>query len=133
MGLQWDTTLAVGHEMIDEQHRELFARFNAFLEACNQRHGKSRLEELFRFLDTYVVEHFRAEEELMQATAYPEADEHLSQHRHFIDRVRELRDELDRDGPTLPVIIQTNKALLYWLTSHIRQVDTALARWLEKS
>ncbi|RMF46417.1 MAG: hemerythrin [Deltaproteobacteria bacterium] len=133
MSLEWNDSLAVGHEVIDAQHRELFRHFNQFLAACNQRRGKDELERLLDFLTEYVIEHFSAEENLMTRTAYPDREAHLVQHRQFRERLAELRQEMERSGPSLAVLIHTNKTLLHWLTQHIRHVDTAMARWLERT
>ena len=39
MAITWDPNLAVGHQAMDDQHRELFRRIDALLEAS--RTGKS--------------------------------------------------------------------------------------------
>lgn len=133
MTLQWTEELAVGYDLIDQQHRELIDKFNDFLEACNGRRGKEQLSELFQFLDEYVILHFHEEEEMMKLHDYPEMAQHLAQHREFTSRLSELREELDKVGPTIHVLIRTNKALLYWLTNHIKQVDVKLGRFLSQT
>jgi len=130
MTLQWNDDLAVGYPLIDRQHQELIDRFNKFLDACNERQGKEQLTELYRFLDEYVVLHFREEEELMARHHYPEIVEHRRQHREFTGRLAELRGDLEELGPTIHVLIRTNKALLYWLTNHIKKVDVKLGHFL---
>lgn len=131
MTLQWTDDLATGHQDIDRQHRELFDRFNRFLEACSSRQGPAEILRLFEFLDQYVVEHFRQEEQLMKQHDYPETLFHQQQHREFTSRLRELRRELAKAGATITVLIHTNKALLYWLSTHIKQIDIKLGRFLQ--
>jgi len=131
MTLEWTEELAVGHGKIDLQHRELFARFTDFLEACHQRKGQENLQELFDFLDAYVELHFRQEEELMAAQDYPELAAHRRQHQEFRGRLSQLRSELGKAGPTIPVLIHTNKALVFWLTNHIKQVDVRFGHFLK--
>jgi len=133
MTLQWSEDLAIGHQEIDRQHRELIEHFNAFLDACNERRGKEQLNQLFEFLDQYVIEHFRQEELLMMQNNYPEILPHQREHREFTTRLAELRRELAKSGPTITVLIHTNKALLYWLTTHIKQIDIQLSRFLKPS
>lgn len=132
MTLQWTEDLAVGHPEIDRQHRELITRFNNFLDACHQRKGKESLLELLGFLDSYVDEHFRQEERLMEQHAYPELPAHRAQHEEFRRRLALLQDELAPSGPTISVLIHTNKTLLYWLTTHIKQVDVRFGRFLQQ-
>ena len=130
MSLQWSDDLAVGHPLIDSQHRGLFDQFAQLLAACDQHRGPEHLRELFDFLDEYVKTHFREEEALMERFDYPEMTRHRQKHRYFIDQLAGLKQELQTSGPTIQVLIRTNKALIFWLTEHIREVDTGLAAHL---
>jgi len=130
MSLEWSDDLAVGHPEIDAQHRSLFAQFGALLDACERQRGAEQLRELFGFLDDYVERHFGAEQELMARHDYPQAERHEAEHRAFTARLAGLRRELEGGAPALAVLIRTNKALIYWLTEHIREVDTQLAGFL---
>jgi hemerythrin len=112
MSLEWSDDLAVGHPEIDAQHRSLFEQFGTLLEACGRQRGPEQLIELFGCLDGYVKEHFRVEETLMDEHGYPDGEAHRRQHRHFIDQLAGLRHELVAAGPTLQVLIRTNKALI---------------------
>lgn len=132
MALEWNEDLAVGHPLIDTQHRSLFDRFGAFVDACDQRRGPEQLRELFGFLDDYVQGHFGEEEALMARHGYPELARHQAEHRRFIDQLAALKRELESAGPTVQVLIRTNKALIYWLTEHIREVDIRLAGFLRQ-
>jgi hemerythrin len=133
MTLQWTEELAVGYPAIDNQHKELINKFTQFLDACHQHKGKVQLGELFGFLDNYVVLHFREEEQLMEQHQYPDLLTHRKHHQEFIRRLKELRSELAQEGSTISVLIHTNKALLYWLSTHIKQVDVALGKYLASS
>ena len=132
MPLEWNDNLCVGHPTIDAQHQEIFKRFGELLEACNQGRAAESLQELFDFLDDYVKQHFGAEEELMERYDYDQHDEHLAEHREFEQRLEELKQEMNSSGITPLVLIRTNKALIYWLTHHIRNVDSSLGDFLEK-
>jgi hemerythrin len=133
MSLQWSEDLSVGYPLIDDQHRSLFDQFERFLVACDERRGPAHLRELFAFLDLYVILHFREEEELMERHDYPDVARHKAEHRYFIEQLAGLKEDLAATGPTIQVIIRTNKALIYWLTEHIREVDTGLAAHLQQN
>lgn len=133
MSLQWSEDLSVGYPLIDDQHRSLFDQFERFLVACEERRCSAHLQELFAFLDLYVSRHFREEEELMERHDYPETARHKGEHRYFIEQLAGLKREMEASGPTIQVIIRTNKALIYWLTEHIREVDTGLATHLQQN
>ena len=130
MLLQWSEKLAVGHQTIDAQHRRLFEKFNDFLEGCDRGVASERLLELLDFLDRYVEEHFSAEEALMARHGYQAALTHAEEHRHFEKLLLALKQELLQTGPTVQVLVRTNKALVHWLTSHIQEVDIRFGAFL---
>lgn len=132
MSIAWSDDLVVGHPLIDAQHRQLFAHFDAFLEACNQRRGPQQLRELFGFLDNYAATHFAVEEELMQRLAYPDIAEHLAQHHRFTERFGAMQQELTATGPTVELLVVTTKTMAYWLSEHIRHTDLKLVTFLRQ-
>lgn len=133
MSLQWTEALSVGHPEIDAQHRSIFARFADFIDACNGGLDQEHLRQLFAFLDDYVNHHFRAEEEMMERLGYPDREAHIEEHRRFVGKLDALKADLEREGASVGVLIRTNKTLIYWLTEHIREVDTALAGFLDRN
>lgn len=132
MSVQWTERLAVGYPLIDEQHQELFRRFNDLLDACHQRRGRERIEELLLFLDDYVQTHFGEEERLMDHHDYPGAAEHKEEHSSFIRKLTSLRETLQNRGATLDLVINTNQTLLNWLISHIKIVDVRFGAFLKE-
>ena len=131
MAVQWTPALSVGVEIIDEQHRELFRRFNDLIDACHQHKGKEKVEELLGFLDDYVITHFREEESLMDRYSYSDAEEHKEQHRYFKRKLKALQQDLLKDGPNLNLVVNTNQTTLRWLVEHIKRVDTKLGSYLK--
>lgn len=127
MDLYWSDQLKIGHVTIDEQHRQLFAAFATFITACEERRGLSHLQEVFTFLDHYTRTHFSAEESLMTEHRFAGLTTHQEQHRRFIARLDDLQEEMNDSGPTIKILISTTKALVYWLTEHIRDVDSQIA------
>ncbi|WP_027716809.1 bacteriohemerythrin [Desulfuromonas sp. TF] len=131
MALEWTEKLAVGHAVIDEQHRELFRRFDNLIEACRRASGKERIEELIGFLDSYVVIHFREEERLMELCAYPGLEEQKSQHLYFIGRLDALKADLKEKGVSAHLVISTNQILLKWIIRHIKDIDVKFGVFLK--
>lgn len=130
MDLGWDDKLKVGHAVIDEQHRQLFTAFAVFISACEEHRGQAHLQEIFGFLNDYTRSHFAAEEVLMTECGFAGLPAHQEQHRRFVSRLNDLQQEMATSGPTVKILIGTTKALVYWLTEHIRDVDTRLADFL---
>jgi len=131
MALEWTEGLAVGHSLIDQQHRELLRRFDELMEACRQARGKERIVALLGFLDSYVATHFGEEERLMDRLAYPGTAEHKAQHRHFTGRLEALKTDLRDMGVSSALVISTNQILLNWIIQHIKTVDVQFGAFLK--
>jgi hemerythrin-like metal-binding protein len=80
------------------------------------------LERVVEELVRHIRIHFAHEEQLFAETAYPDAEIHLREHNHLIERVSELqvrfRNNTDVEG-SLEVI----NLLKGWLFSHIQSSD----------
>ncbi len=131
MAIEWTEDLAVGSREIDDQHKELFKMINQMLEACNQGKGKEVLNELLGFLEKYVVTHFDTEENLMKRYNYPDYLNHTIHHEQFIQSFQELKNEMATTGPGTHIVIMTNRIVVGWLNSHIRNVDKLLGAFLK--
>lgn len=108
MAMEGTERLAVDHPILDEQHRELFRRFDELMGACQQARGKERIEVLLGYPDSYVVIHFREEERLMDRYSYPGAASHKGEHRHFTGRREALKADLKEKGVSSELVISTN-------------------------
>lgn len=133
MGIQWRDSLAIGVEAIDNQHKELLMRFDRLLNACEGGKGTEELKKLLSFLEEYVHTHFIDEEAIQKLHHYPGYEEHHAQHVHFVSRIKELREETDKDGFSSHNVIETNNLLLKWLLNHISKVDTELGKFLKSA
>jgi len=131
MSLRWSAELAVGHDLIDEQHQELIKRINMLLEACNEGKGAQTVDEIVGFLGDYVVNHFGMEEELMQKHNYPQYEGHKQQHTKFIETYLELKAQMQKEGVGPHTAIQVNQIIVDWLINHITRVDKQLSGFLK--
>jgi hemerythrin len=130
MAIEWRESLATGHEEIDNQHKELFTRFNNLLAACNKGKGKEEVGNLLRFLSDYVIAHFAAEEQLQRKHDFPGYQDHKKQHEDFIRDLGNIQNEFNSEGAGISVVIQTNKIIVNWLIKHISGTDKELATFL---
>ncbi len=128
--LVFDPVLLTGVEEIDEQHRELFRRIAQLLEASRSRSSRAEVVRLLEFLDGYVIEHFAAEERLMQLSHYPNVDGHREEHRRFVKELEALRKELDAEGPTPLFVIRVGNRVTEWLREHIYRTDRMVGQWI---
>lgn len=130
MAIEWTPALAVGVELLDEQHKELFRRINRLIEACNQGKGKEAVAETIEFLGEYIHVHFRDEEGMMRKANYPDYERHKAAHAAFAENFKELKEHLDKEGPGLTLVIKTNRIVVDWLTNHISRVDKEFGKFL---
>ncbi|SRR6266567_314707 len=132
MVIVWKENLATGNEEIDNQHKELFRRFNNLQSACKQGKGSDELSGLLTFLGEYVKSHFALEEQLQIQHAYPGYQKHKEEHDGFIRNFRKLEDHLNTEGETATLMIQTNMTMANWLIRHFTWTDKELADFLHK-
>lgn len=133
MGIQWRESLSIGVATIDNQHKELLKRFDSLLNACEEGKGNEELKHLLGFLEDYTRVHFTEEEALQKLHKYPGYEAHRLQHSYFINKIKELREETNKNGFMTHNVIETNSLLLKWLLNHISIVDTELGKFLNSS
>ncbi len=130
MTIEFDPILLTGVDDIDAQHRELFSRIGALLEASRNRRSREEVIRLLEYLGGYAVEHFAAEERTMVAEAYPKVEGHRAEHRQFVKELEVLRHELKSEGPTPLFVIRVGNRVTEWLREHIYRTDRLLGEWL---
>jgi hemerythrin len=132
MPIGWSEELATGIQTIDDQHKEIFKRINALLDAGKQGKGRQEVAGMIEFLEDYVKTHFAAEEAIQKEHAYPDYNQHKAMHTAFLKDVDKLKRELASEGATLSLSFEVNRTVVDWLVSHIMRVDKALAEFMRK-
>jgi len=129
--IRWTPALAIGHAEIDEQHRELFRRVAALLEAMTEGDGTAATR-LFDYLGTYAADHFAAEEQLMRESSFPGLTVHKAAHDRFVRDYQALKELHHSSGANGAVTVKAKSWLVEWLQKHIGNTDVQLARYLVK-
>lgn len=121
--MQWDDSYSVGNPKLDGQHKGLIDLINLLDDATMTGIALERLK-------SYVNEHFRDEENMLEQAGYPDLDGQKAQHKDFEDWLaRAHRTYVTGNGPkTLREDVQGY--LKDWLTSHILNSDKAYASWV---
>ncbi|MBI5644147.1 MAG: hemerythrin family protein [Deltaproteobacteria bacterium] len=130
MSLIWAPNLTTGIDWQDNQHKELFKKINALIDAMNQGKAGDEIGGLFSFLDNYVREHFRNEETAMDKHKYPDSAGHKGQHKKFIDNIKFIKDEFQKENAHKN-IIEARKLLADWFFEHIAKIDKKLGDFLK--
>ncbi len=129
--VQWSEDLSSGFKEIDDQHKELINRVNKLLDACNSGKGRQEIGDTLNFLSDYVVEHFNSEEKYMKQYNYPGLNEQIEQHKYFVGYVGELKNEFDKNGPSISLTMKLSKNLVEWLVNHIMKIDKKAGAFLK--
>jgi hemerythrin len=128
--LELDPALITGVDEIDAQHRELFQRLDALLEASRKKRSREEVIRMLEFLGSYVVAHFASEERTMETEGCPQLEAHRAEHRQLVSEIEILRHELKSEGPSPLFVIRVGNRVTQWLREHIYRTDRRLAEWL---
>lgn len=130
--IEWDSSLAVGVDTIDEQHKMLIERLNDLSEAIEMTQGEGGVLQTLDFLIEYTDFHFSAEEKYMAEHDYPGLDYQKKQHEEFKASLKDLVDDYEYEGVTRALTTSVNVFLLNWLVNHIKGVDHKLGEFLQE-
>lgn len=126
MAINWNKNLETGIQIVDSQHRSLVEKLNQFFEACIQKRGKDELMGMMKFLENYVVFHFRTEEDIMERNKFSGYLTHKAMHDEFIKEFVKIKGRFEKEGITLELANDTMKFLTNWLIEHISKIDKQL-------
>ena len=130
MTVKWTEDLATDVKSIDTQHKEIFRRLGDLYQACKEGRGRQEISQMISFLEEYVVSHFSEEEKLMADLHYPSYAPHKAEHIDFIRRIVDLKRRLEKEGPSLALVVATNMEVSEWLKRHIRKADVSFGAFL---
>ena len=126
--ITWSDELSVGHEGIDNDHKQLVALFNDAHLAVKQEAPREFVADILTKLIEYSKWHFDHEEELMDKQGYDRTQEHLLEHRELAESARELYEQYIAGDDTVPGVLLP--FLRNWLTNHIMRSDKRLGDFL---
>ena len=129
--INWTSDLAVGHEEIDKQHRQLFKAANALAEAMWDGKGREEVKKTIDFLADYVIFHFKDEEEVMLKHAYPGYAAQRQAHEKFLSDITELKTKYESAEASSALTIEVLTNACDWFRGHIRQMDILLGDFLQ--
>ncbi len=111
----------LGIGSIDEQHQKLVQMINDFYENLRNKSNKELISELVTKMKDYTNFHFDTEETLFKKYGYAEADDHIKEHRYFIEKVEILEQRISKNEIILSYEITS--FLKNWIKDHIMLTD----------
>ena len=128
MLIQWNDSLSVSVGDMDGQHKKLFALINGLNDAMRAGKGKDIMSSLLKGLYDYTVEHFSAEEKVLEKYAYPGLMSQRVEHRKFTGKIAEYQTLFEKGSTSLS--IQIMDFLSDWLKNHIMKTDKQYGAFL---
>ncbi|MBF0584040.1 MAG: hemerythrin family protein [Magnetococcales bacterium] len=125
-------TLYLGHPGIDAQHEILFVCYRELMIALEGNDEGFELSDIISVVKSYVITHFRYEENAMQSTNYPNADTHIAEHRNLEQGLLSLSERYENETDRNAVAADMAAFLKEWLSHHIAVVDKVLAEYLNR-
>jgi len=133
MSYIWSSDLETGHNLIDEQHKSLFAAANRFADAFQNGRGQVEIEKTLHFLILYTEQHFRDEEILQIQYAPHNYDRHKMYHMEFTKIIQNFVERFGVEGSTDALLYEIYETIGDWLLNHIKSDDFVLASYINKS
>jgi hemerythrin len=119
--INWNDNLSVNVSEIDKQHQHLIKLINDLDDAMKQGKGKAILGKIVGGLMDYTGFHFSAEEKYFAQFGYSEADDHIKEHRVFVEKVADFKKKLDAGSIGLSTDVMN--FISDWLKKHIQGTD----------
>ncbi|MFC2160764.1 bacteriohemerythrin [Acidobacteriota bacterium] len=128
--IEWDDSLSVGVDLIDEQHKMLIQKLKELSKAFQVGLEQNKMLKTIDFLIDYTDFHFSEEEKLMAEHNYPGLEIQQKQHREFQDTLNYMLEDYQDEGPTKALATSINVFMLNWLVNHIKGLDVQIGKFL---
>lgn len=117
----WNEKMSVGIRQFDEHHKKIIELIHDLSAGAEKGITRDEMYTIISELTSYVHYHFTAEERMMTVYHYPDAMNHINEHRFFAGRIENFsheyasgRENLDRE------ILEFLKD---WFVKHIMNND----------
>ncbi len=119
-------SMGTSEQTIDDQHRKLIEIINRLEEAEEQNHGPAEIKPVLDFMERYVIDHFKYEEQLMETRKCSAAKKNIEAHRALVEKYTEWRKAYEAGGSKTAMVAELHEFLSKWIVGHICRVDTCL-------
>lgn len=125
--LTWKPAYETGLELVDSQHKTLFQYINKLetLVAAPAIDTQA-VDQLIQFLEHYVANHFKFEENCMQRYHCPAHEANAKAHQQFLEVWGKFRQTYAKEGANRELLSKLHHLDVTWIEHHICKVDTKL-------
>lgn len=121
---QWKSPAPTGVDQLDEQHQRMHQLFRLLETEPEHAGAEDRFVELFHSL----VEHFKCEEDFLEARGFPDLKPHRFEHELLLDLFRD--SVIRRSAPHPPPLGAVVQELAEAIRVHSETVDLLYSDWL---
>ena len=130
MYFEWNSEIELGHPLLDEQHKRLFALSEEVARTLADSPQNRPAEAALQALIDFTREHFATEDGLMRGSGFSETEAHARSHTLLLTELDEYCRKV-REGQNANLTVTGLVAYLWrWLILHINSADRELVGWL---
>ncbi len=121
--INWTKDFSVGVKEFDEQHQQLMTIMNELFNLYTAKKFKDvDVNPIFKELNDYADMHFSTEEHYFDLYNYPKKAEHIAMHEAHRQKMKQLKEEYDKDNSEKTLFAIQNFLNEWWIW-HINNVD----------
>lgn len=126
--MKWNSSLAIGIETIDSQHKQIFEHLLALENSVAKRDPWHILRFLLSQLAEYMKFHLAVEEAMLEIVRYPQRADHCQAHARIMDQIAELEKQLQRTGSEASLV----NFFEDWFIRHVLADDRQYAAYVKE-
>ncbi len=119
--IQWGPKYYIGIKEIDNQHKVLVDLINELYSNYGKKSSKQSTSKVLDKLVDYTVFHFGNEEKYFTQFGYQDTENHVSQHKMFVEKIMKVVAEFKRGDASISLDLVD--FLKDWLINHILKTD----------
>ena len=127
---RWNKEYEIGIDAIDREHKLIIDNYEKLYHYMKLGTGHNYYHELILFLEKYVNEHFKNEQEFQQLIGYNLYEEHVLYHREFEAKIKEIITKHQNQKVSNLDLIRINLFLKDWLLQHNLVEDAKIGEFL---
>jgi hemerythrin len=126
--VKWNSSLAIGIEAIDNQHKKIFEHLLALENSVAKRDPWHIVRFLLSQLAEYMKFHLAVEEAMLEIVRYPQHADHCRAHAKLAEQIAELEKQLQRTGSGENLVSFFED----WFVRHVLSDDRQYADYVKK-
>ncbi len=116
--LEWNESLSVGHELLDQQHQNFFVAVNELIDFVEGSQDEAQAFNIIARIAESSKSHFETEEEILADLSPSMLKSQQAQHREFSERLAQMLGNVPLD-----VLVEF---ITEWIYSHVLDEDLEL-------